>query len=208
MGQSIECGTIYRLVSVTGPETVSYSYGDNRFPQLATAITDGNGKSVTIAYDDTGNATTVTSPRGTDTVYTYNYSGFPLGRVTSIKEGTKPTTTISYTSGGLVQSVTYPKPGTTDGSMVTASFSYDSLGNVSTVTAPGPLGDVTTTYDYGPSPKVGQPITITDSLGHATHLTYDARGNVTSATDALGNQTQFEYNVADQVLKVIHPATP
>ena len=66
---------------------------------------------------------------------------------------------------------------------------------------------ITTTYDYGSSPAIAQHLTVTDNLGHATYYTYDTRANKTSETDALGNETDRQYNIADQLLLVTYPAT-
>ncbi|MBC8135514.1 MAG: hypothetical protein H8F28_06480, partial [Fibrella sp.] len=50
------------------------------------------------------------TPRGLLTTYTYDYSQFPLGRLVSVQEGTKPATTITYEASGLVSTVTSPAP--------------------------------------------------------------------------------------------------
>jgi len=48
---------------------------------------------------------------------------------------------------------------------------------------------------------------VTDNLGHVTHLRYDARGNVSSTWDALGDMTDISYNLVDQPTDVYAPAT-
>ncbi len=53
----------------------------------------------------------------------------------------------------------------------------------------------------------GQPITITDNLSHASHLTYTTRGLTATAIDAVGNETDQTYNLADQPLLTTLPAT-
>ncbi len=60
---------------------------------------------------------------------------------------------------------------------------------------------------YGQPAKAGQPLTMTDNLGHVTHLRYDAQGRLTSLTDALGHETDATYNAAGQVTEVAYPAT-
>ena len=83
-------------------------------------------------------------------------------------------------------------------------------GNSGTVTS------ITTTYAYasGTSDAIGQPLTITDNLGHATHFTYDSQGNQTLMTDASGYVTYFGHpdgtagdNIANQPVLVTFPAT-
>jgi YD repeat-containing protein len=237
-------GTLYRrtprLTSIerVKDESTSYAtrftYDDIHNPQRPTAVTDATGKWVNCTYDHYGNVLSLATPR-TTTRYTYEYPTehkpyvFPLGRLIQIQvenqEDAKTPTTISYydsvqASKNLVQSITTPKPGTTDGSTVTTAFWYDymkdppgTLGNIWKVECPGNSIDpgtgvtriLTAVFDYGSDPKVGQPLTATDNLGHVTHFSYDAKGNVASLADALGNQTSFDYNIADQLLRVTYP---
>jgi YD repeat-containing protein len=98
---------------------------------------------------------------------------------------------------------------------MTTTFSYDSLGNVLTVVAPGndATSTITTTLNYttdgaySQSAKIGQPLTITDNLGHVTHLRYDSQGRTVSFADALGNETTSSYNLLGQLFTTTYPAT-
>ena len=130
-----------------------------------------------ITWDNFGNLTSQTSPRGITTTSTYDYSHFALGELISVKEGSKTSTLYSYdqTDGytdatgafvpcGLLTAVASPTPGSASGSnnRVTASFVYDltgrgnqprgslGLGNVVSVTAPGnnAVSAITTTFGY------------------------------------------------------------
>lgn len=195
---------------------VTIEYNDQVNPYRPTRIVDRDGKVTTYTYDEFGNVLTVTNPRGIITTYTYDKSTFPLGRLVSVQEGNKtPTTYTYYEPSGLVQSVTSPKPGSLNGETVTTTYTYDSLGNVLTVTSPGnnATQQMVTVYnytqdgDYTQPAKVGQPLTVTDNLGNMTHYRYDARGNRTVVKDASGNQTDFAYNIADQLVEVQYPAT-
>lgn len=97
---------------------------------------------------------------------------------------------------------------------MTSSLTYDALGNILTKTVPASSdgGTMTTTYnyttdgDYSQPAKIGQPLTVTDNLGHVTHFRYDARGNVISIKDALGHETNYTYNLADQQVSVTYPS--
>ena len=138
-----------------------------------------------------------------------------MGRLTSVQEGSKPATTITYYEpSGLVNTVTGAAPNNGAGT-ITTTYTFDSLGNVLTIVAPGnnATTTITTTLNYttdggySQSAKIGQPLTVTDNLSHVTHLRYDSQGRVTSATDALGNETDFSYNLIGQPDTTTYPAT-
>lgn len=195
-------------------KSTSVEYNDPANPLLATRLVDKNGKATSYTYDQFGNVLSVTTPRNVTTVYTYDYTAFALGRLTKVKEGTKPATTFEYFEpSGLLKSVSSPSPMGTG--TATTSYTYDALGNVLSVTRPGnnAAGQIITVYNYTTdgsytqSAKAGQPLTATDNLGHKTHLRYDAQGRLASRTDALGHETNATYNLAGQLEEVTSPAT-
>ena len=74
--------------------------------------TGKDGKSVSASYDQFGNVLTSTDLRGNVTTYTYDYSNFPLGRLTQVQTGSHtPTTYTYYEPSGLVHTVTYREAG-------------------------------------------------------------------------------------------------
>ena len=61
-----------------------------------------------------------------------------------------------------------------------ATYTYDSLNNLASETHPvDSTHNATTSYTYN---SFGEPLTITDALGHITTNTYDTHGNLTSVT--------------------------
>jgi RHS repeat-associated protein len=195
--------------------STTISYTDSANPLQPTSVTDRNGHPTTYAYDSFGNLLTITTPRNVTTTYTWSYANFALGRLSSIQEGNKPATTFTYYEpSGLVQTITRPESNNGSGT-ITTTYTYDSLGNVLTITTPGnnAVSSITTTLNYttdggySQSAKIGQPLTVTDNLGHVTHLRYDSQGRTMSVTDALGNETDFTYNLVGQLLTTTYPAT-
>ncbi len=190
----------------------SLEYSDSNNPYRPTKVRDRNGHEIDMSYDQYGNLLSLIDSRGTVTTYIYETTATsPLGRLTSIQYGDEPETTISYDDNGLVHIIDKPAPFSTGGpTRVSTTFTYDDLGNVITIQAPAPTesGTMTITYDYGDNPKRGQPLTITKTLNGQSiiyHYEYDDRGNIISATDPLGNRTDFSFNLADQLLSVLLP---
>jgi len=102
------------------------------------------------------------------------------------------TTSYSYNSLGLIDTVDGPRTDVTD----VTTFAYDTKGNRTTVT--NALGHVTqiTSYDLS-----GRPLTIVDANGATTQLTYDVRGRLLSQNTA-GRLTTFTYNGVGNVIQI------
>jgi RHS repeat-associated protein len=195
--------------------STTIDHTDTANPLKPTSVTDRNGHTTTYTYDSFGNVLTVTTPRSVTTAYTWSYTNFALGRLMTIQEGSKPATAVTYYEpSGLVHTITRPEPNNGAGT-TTTTFTYDSLGDLLTVETPGndTVSSITTTLNYttdggySQSAKIGQPLTVTDNLNHVTHLRYDAEGRMTSMTDALGNETDFSYNLVGQPDTTSYPAT-
>lgn len=202
----------------SGVTQYTKTFSDPYDPYRPSSVADGNGHTTYATWDQFGNCLTATSARGTVTTNTINYTNFALGERTSIQIGSKtPTTFTYYEPSGLLQSVSCAKPGDLSGTTVTASFTYDALGNLTQETGPGNNSTTTETvtfnytsdpaYSYTQSAALHQPLTRTDSLGHVSHFRFDARGNKSVEIDALGNEGDFTYNLADQMTAITLPAT-
>ncbi len=204
----------------------SRTYADPNDPYRPSQVQDGNGVAAggangkgtwTYTWDQYGHCTSRTTPRSTTKTNTFNYTNFALGELTSIQEGTKTPTTISYYEpSGLTHTVSTPKPGTVDtGQTVLTTYNYSARGNLTSVIAPGnaTASTMTTAYGYtsdgtySQTEALGQPLTVTDNLGKITHLRYDSQSRPTSTTDALGNTTTQTYTLAGQEWQTTLPAT-
>ncbi|MYY06561.1 RHS repeat protein [Streptomyces sp. SID4913] len=148
-------------------------------------------------YDSAGNLTSHTDGRGNTTTYAYT-----ANRLTSATDPTGGETAYTYTALGSLETVTSPRGKVT-------TYGYDTAGNRTSVTTP--LGE-RTTFTYDPAGRV---LTRTDPRGnvtgadpaaYTTTYTYDGRGLLSSATDALGRTTTYEYNGAEQLASVLNPA--
>ena len=85
----------------------------------------------------------------------------------------------------------------------TTDFTYDANGNMLTkkITA----GALTRSFAYTYN-ATGEVLTATDPRGNVTNYAYDAKGNLTSITDALGHVTSFtSYDGAGRPLTIIDP---
>lgn len=169
-------------------------------------------------YDAANNPVTHTDARGNTTAYTYDASG----RLTAVTFPSGAAETRTYTAGGQVATITDARSNTT-------TYAYDAWGNLTSETAPG--GGVTTytrdaagrrlsrTSPRGNAPggnpahhtatwtydAAGNVLTATDELGRTTTSTYDDNGQVLTRTDALGRVTSYVYNAAGELVTETAP---
>lgn len=124
---------------------------------------------------------------------------------TSVTNRNGQTSSMTYdpTYGNLL-SATAP----TNGATLTTQSQYDT-----TLFPTGPNHPVTFTYGYKSDraysytqpEALGEPLMITDPLGHVSHFRYDSRGNLLWSVDPLGRQTDYQYNDADQLIQIQLP---
>jgi len=215
--------------TTNGSNTIvsSKTFADPNDPYRPSQIVDGNGTAVGGAnnkgttsktWDQYGNCTSMTTPRGTTTTLSYSYTNFGLGELTSSQTGTKTPIKFTYFEpSGLIQTMTRAKPGTVGDTThpVTYSYTYDALGNMLTASGPGNNATTTETVtlgyttdgSYSQNEALNQPLTKTDTLGHVHHLRYDTLGRCTARIDALGHETDTVYNIVGQGTSVKFAAT-
>jgi len=183
------------------------------------SMTNSGGRSLQFLYNGSGLLSESKSPlwvsggsgqAGSQHVtYGYQPGTTQLITMTLAASTSAPLSTIFGYTGPLLTSVKTPYTPATH----RWSIGYDALGRVTAITSPvavatqpvvtrftyntGP-GQTIVTAGYGTSAALpltytldtqGEPISITDALGHATAYQYDGDHDITSTTDARGNTT-------------------
>ncbi|RKE05089.1 RHS repeat-associated protein [Streptomyces sp. TLI_171] len=149
----------------------------------------------TFGYDDAGNQTTSTLPKGGTTKTTYDAAGQQL----TVTDPAGLTTRTDYDALGRPQKTALP-----DGTASTTA--YDALGNAVATsqldTAGTTIGTSYATYDLQGA-STGSTDRITnqaDSAAHTTSRTYDPAGNLIRQVEPVGPQstitTTFGYDAA------------
>ena len=194
--------------------TVNYSYDD--LGNLAT-LTDGSGNLIVLyTYDAAGRLIREDNGNGTYTTYTYNAASELLDLINYAPDGTvnsrfdytydasgnclteatmDGTWTYTYDAIGQLIGAIFA-PNSTDPDGLTAQnlqYVYDAAGNRTQTIING----VTTTYTTNNMNEYTQ-------VGGTTY-SYDADGNMTSATDVTGTTT-YAYNVQNQLTGVTGPS--
>ncbi|MCZ4103437.1 DUF6531 domain-containing protein [Streptomyces sp. H39-C1] len=180
--------------TTTDPQghTIAFDYDAKNQP---TTTTDALAHKRTVTYDREGNATKRADALGHDTTFVFDAAN----RLTATKTNSGDTTTYEFDNdGNLAAQVTPLKERTTFGYDKDGlrTSSVDPRGNA---TGANPA-DYTTTVKYD---EAGQPVAVTDPLGHLRSTGYDANGNVISTTDARGRTATTSYDVLDRVESTI-----
>jgi RHS repeat-associated protein len=227
----------------TGHATGTRAYSSPNDPYRPSSTQDGNGYTAQYTWDQYGNMLTKTPPSSAVrtpavTTNTYVYTNFALGELTKTQTGGKTATSYAYYEpSGLPGTVTGPQPGTAGAAaIVLDAITYDALGNVTSTVMPGPNStpaattgssgfstyvttamNYTTDGSYSQSDAIGEPLTVTDPLGHTAHFRYAEtvpysssainRGHTVSMIDALGDETDATFNINDAPVTTVSPAT-
>ncbi|NUQ00012.1 MAG: RHS repeat-associated core domain-containing protein [Armatimonadetes bacterium] len=137
-----------------------------------------------------------------------------MGRLVEIQEEDGQPVTFSYSGAcSRIETVTCPKPGTTDGSTVSFAFSYNHLGDITSIVGPG--NNATSArqvrFEYTdpqhPQASAGQVLRVIDELGSVTSFDHDLRGNMVRMVDALGDVTSYGYDLRDRLTEMHLPLT-
>ncbi|WP_110931549.1 RHS repeat-associated core domain-containing protein [Paenibacillus bouchesdurhonensis] len=175
-------------------------------------VTDPIGRTWSFAYDANDHLIEEKKPSGATIKYTYNAAG----QMESTEDALGHTDRYTYDNEGrLVEH--------TNSIGATTRLVYDSVGRLSTVT--DPLGrELAYTYDKagrllsvvdaeGQQIQAltydmnGNPVAVTNALGHTTHRRFNALRQLIEEKDALGRQTELVYDAAHRVSAVIEEHT-
>lgn len=142
---------------------------------------DRNGYQTQLAYNSSGQLSTVTDPAGRTLAFTYSGS-----HIASVTDPLGRTWTYSYDASGNLVSATDPMNRTW-------SFTYDSSHQLLTLTDPRG-GATTNTYNAS-----GQVTSQTDAAGRTTTWSFSgdpstSAGSTTTMTDPNGNVTTYAYS--------------
>jgi RHS repeat-associated protein len=182
----------------------AYDANDN-----VTSVTDATGAVTQFVYDAAGRQTAVIDALGHTTTTTYDAADRPIavtdalgnktqtqydanGRVTASIDALGNKTTMVYDANGNLTSITDPDGNTT-------AFTYDAL-NRKTVTTDQLGHTTTTTYD-----AAGRVSSITDADGRVRVFAYDAADRRTGETwistgNATVNQLSYTYDANGNLL--------
>jgi large repetitive protein len=188
-------------------QQVGYTYdAQGRLSTVTTALasdTDPSGTSYATIYTYDGTSdrvASITQSDGTTVSYTYAEDAQGAYQVTGIITGT----------GAAAQTVTlsYASGSTTLTNALgqATTYTYNAAGELTQVAAPTVNGVTPTTqYSYDAN---GNLLTATDADGGITSYSYDANGNLLSVEDATGHTVSYTYNADDQVLSQTVYTTP
>ncbi|MGH8414039.1 MAG: RHS repeat-associated core domain-containing protein [Gammaproteobacteria bacterium] len=185
--------------NITDPLSNPYAQGFDALNRLVSVL-DPYTKTTGYTYDGLDRVTAVSDPRTLNTQYSYD--GFD--DVTQLTSPDTGRTTYTYDLGGnrLTQ---------TDARRITAQYTYDALDRLTGITYPVSSLNMAFTYDQG-SNGIGHLTRITDATG-TTSYTYNARGDVTRKSDAVGASgghphtftVSYGYDTADNLTSLTYP---
>jgi YD repeat-containing protein len=216
-----------RLKSVTDGlgETTGYAYDLSTYTTTVTYPPDGSGNvgKATMVYDGYGNLLSSTDPLGHSTTNIYGANQ----NLTSVTDPLGHTTSYTYDTNGNRTSQTYPGTETSTNTSSTTVYNQysepisatDELGNIRIFNYDANFNPLSVTDSAGTlmsslfnangtmqAGAIG--FDITTSPSKASQFTYDADGNLTSKTDALGRTTSYTYDQLGHKISMIEPLLP
>jgi RHS repeat-associated protein len=188
--------------------TLTFRYTNADDTNLLTRLEDSTGRAVDFAYDYRGDLTGYTDPEGG--VWRYEYDG--KHRIVALRDPeNRVTIRNDYADDKVVRQIAADGHGW--------NYYYTGYCNAEE----NPLGDRKKYYFDEDARPIGfedesgrrwsvayngwnRPQTETDARDFATHYRYDARGNCTNITDALGQSQAFVYDEDGRLIETRDPA--
>jgi RHS repeat-associated protein len=213
------------MITITDPRQITYltNHYDANFRVDQQTQADLGTFKFNYITDPLNNVTEtdVTDPRGNVRKVTFNsppiyYDGYSTGG-TLASDTRAAGTSITQTTSYQYDPGTYLRTSSTDALGRTTSFTYDPAGNLASITRlVGTPNQLTTGYGYQvefakdvdtgtPSQTLTRLSSVTDPLGHNTQFEYDSYGNLLSTTDPLGNTTTYSNDLEGRVVSVTDP---
>jgi len=176
------------LLEASGNTTLKkIEYLDSRTEK----ITDGAGIATTIQRDEWNSITRITDGEGNSTATTYNSIGRPL----TVTDPLGIVTRIEYDATGNLTKIIKAEG---KAEQQSSSYTYDQFGQITGAT----MGSASTTITNN---QQGQPLTVTDPLGNATRIEYDAAGNMVASIDPLNNRKEYSYDASGNLVGIKDP---
>jgi RHS repeat-associated protein len=152
---------------------------------------------------DTATQLTLTNPRGYNTVYKFDSSGY----VTEQDVGANVTApyhqlVYTFTRDPINHSVVSMK----DPLQRVTSYGYDDRGNVNLVTRLVNNSAETVSTQLVYDPNLGRLTSLRNEVQQTTNFDYDSLGNLVGITDPLGRLTQFNNNSLGLPTQIIDPS--
>ncbi|HVB44807.1 MAG TPA: LamG-like jellyroll fold domain-containing protein [Streptosporangiaceae bacterium] len=186
-------------------------------------VTQPGGASTHYSYDTNGEQTSVTNQVGAQTQTTWDFLGRQLTSTQIVRQPstTAYTTTNDYadTAGyrssvtspdGVITSYAYDAAGeptsVTDGAGDSTTYGYDALGRRTVITLPDGTSQHVS-YDEAGNTVGFSNENASGAPQRSTSATFDANGNMTSSTDAMGYTTSYTYNALGLPTEQVQPVS-
>jgi len=198
-----------RLLSVKDRNNQGVTLGYDGSNRLTT-VTDAANKQVTISYNASNLVSQVQTQDGRSVSY-----GYTSGRLTSVTDVRGKVWTYAYDAGGRLASITDPLnhrqvfnvydangrvQTQTDAVNKTTNFAWDAANEIATTTDPN---NKAWKHDYDNGVLVEE----IDPLNHVTQIGFDGGLNKDSVTGPTNETTQLTYDAAGNLLTATAPAS-
>jgi RHS repeat-associated protein len=183
-----DANTYYQLLSVTDPSgvvVIRFTYSGNR---VASYSEGANTITYTRSASNTATSGTVSQRDAMSVTTSFAYGA--LGLVTRDTDGIGGQTLYTYDANGRVTNIT-------DALGRNWPIGYDALGRVTS--SGNPLGQANAVQYSGSDTR---PVRAVSPSGRVVSMSYDARGNLVSSTDATGAVSRIAYNAQGDAIGI------